>query len=200
MPGAHLPLDPPARGPRGRIWAGPRSTRRRPFGRILRASRRGLQRTSRTVCPQGKAAVVAQHLRAVSGKYRSQQIRNGNPCDAVFGHDTGLTCHELPSQGGTDERPQDVVARGLDYGGTGPTGATPPLYDHLPGPGPAVSGDRGGRRRAAAGRGRPIGGLDREARAQVGPAIPEESSRRVARSSRARPQAGHFPPRWRCTS
>src|SRR5512135_2844606 len=37
--------------------------------------------------------------------------------------------------------------------------------------------------------------LDREACAQVGPAIPEGSSRRVARSSRARPQAGLFPPR-----
>ena len=32
-----------------------------------------------------------------ASKYRSQQIRKGIPCDAVFGHDTGLTCHELPS-------------------------------------------------------------------------------------------------------
>ena len=30
-------------------------------------------------------------------------------------------------------------------------------YDHLPGPGPAVPGDPGGHRRAAAGRGRPVG-------------------------------------------
>ena len=35
----------------------------------------------------------------------------GIPCDAFFCHDKGLTCHGLPSQGGTDERPQDIVER-----------------------------------------------------------------------------------------
>ena len=46
---------------------------------------------------------------------------------------------------------------------------------------------------------RPVGRHDGEACAQVDHAVPEKSPRRVTRSPRTRPQAGLFPPRWRCT-
>src|SRR5512135_3218459 len=105
----------------------------------------------------------------------------------------------ITTQGGTDEGPQFVVARGLVRGGAEPTGTAPSLHDDLAGPGPAVSRGPRGRRRPAPGGSRSAGRPDGEARAEVGPAVPEGSPGRVARPPRPRPQAGLFPPRSRCT-
>ena len=101
-----LPPDPPARGPHGRIWAGPRSIRRGPVRRIIPTAGGGLQRR-----PVGQRD---RHGR------RDPRRRSGSANGRFL-------CHFCPSRG-----PRGGRSRRPDTPGRGAARAARPAQAALP--------------------------------------------------------------------